>query len=76
METSRTAFDALPGDDSLPAAIRRLQVALQAELLRSGSQWEESLSVLQAMAAFRRPFPSAADALAWYRAQHGHRRQG
>lgn len=64
------AFAKLPGDDTLPAAVRSLQVPLQAELLRSGAQWEESLAILREMASHRRPFPSAADAVDWYRATY------
>jgi hypothetical protein len=61
------AFQRLPNDDSRPGALRALQVALQAELLRAGAQWEESLAILREMASHRRAFPSAAEALSWYR---------
>jgi len=70
MADGKTTFEALPGDDTLPRAVRELQVALQAELLRVGAQWEESLSILKEMASHRRPFPSAAEALAWYRSTY------
>ncbi len=62
-----TAFARLPGDDTLPRAVRELQVPLQAELLRAGATWEESLAILREMTTHRRAFPSAAEALAWYR---------
>lgn len=67
MADGKSAFQSLPGDDTLARAVRERQVPLQAELLRAGSQWEESLSILREMASHRRPFPSAAEALVWYR---------
>ncbi len=67
MADGKSAFERLPGDDTLPAAVRALQVPLQAELMEAGALWEESLSVLGEMVTHRRPFPSAADALTWYR---------
>ena len=67
MADGTSAFQQLPGDDTLPGAVRALQVPLQAELLRSGATWEESLSILREVVSHRRPFPSAADAVAWYR---------
>ena len=65
-----TAFERLPTDETRPAAIRAQQVALQAELLRTGAFWEESLAILREAASHRRPFASAADALAWYRSTY------
>lgn len=70
MADPKCAFERLPGDDTLAAAVRSLQIALQAELLRSGAQWEESLAILREMVSHRRPFPSAADAVDWYRATY------
>lgn len=70
MTTGRSRFEALPADESRAVALRANQVPLQAELLRAGAQWEESLSILREMATHRRPFPSAEDALAWYRSTY------
>ncbi|MDW7712296.1 MAG: hypothetical protein SCH98_17660 [Deferrisomatales bacterium] len=70
MADGATAFERLPADDTLPRAVREYQVPLQAELLRAGAQWEESLCVLREMANHRKSFPSAADALGWYRAPY------
>jgi len=67
MADTKSAFESVPGDDTLPLAVRARQVPLQAELLRAGAQWEESLSILREMTHHRRPFPDAAAALAWYR---------
>ncbi|GAB4246228.1 hypothetical protein [Deferrisoma sp.] len=67
MATENTAFAQLPADDTLPRAVRERWVPLQAELLRAGAFWEESLAILREMVSHRRPFPSAAEALAWYR---------
>ncbi len=67
MGTADTAFARLPGDDTLARAVRALQVPLQAELLRAGAFWEESLAILREMVSHRRPFPSASEALTWYR---------
>ena len=49
MENTKSAFEKLPGDDTLAVAVRDLQVALQAELLRAGALWEESLSILRTL---------------------------
>lgn len=68
MQTS--AFERLPNDESRPGSVRRLQVALQAELLRAGAQWEESLAILREAASHRRALRSAAEALSWYRAPY------
>lgn len=65
-----TAFERLPNDETRPAAIRALQVALQAELLRAGALWDESLAILREAATHRRPFPGAAAAIAWYRSAY------
>jgi hypothetical protein len=62
-----SAFERLPDDATRPAAVRSAQVLLQAELLRAGALWEESLAVLRELASHRRSFPSAAQALNWYR---------
>lgn len=70
MSEQKGAFERLSGDDTMPAAVRALQVALQAELLRAGALWEESLSILREMVSHRKPFRSAADALAWYRSAY------
>lgn len=70
MAGGTSAFEKLPSDDTLARLVREQQVPLQAELLRAGAQWEESLSLLQEMVSHRRPFPSAADALAWYRSPY------
>lgn len=70
MAEEKSAFERLPGDDSLASAARALQVPLQAELMRAGANWEESLSIPREMVSHRRLFPSAADALAWYRAEY------
>jgi hypothetical protein len=67
MPGQTSAFERLPSDDTLARWVRAQQVALQAELLRAGAQWEESLSLLREMVSHRRPFSSAAEALAWYR---------
>lgn len=67
MAGQTNAFEKLPSDDTLAHWVRAQQVALQAELLRAGAQWEESLSLLREMVSHRRPFPSATEALAWYR---------
>jgi hypothetical protein len=67
MAGGKSAFEKLPGDDTLARAVRDYQVPLQAELLRAGAQWEESLSLLCEMVSHGKPFPSAGDALAWYR---------
>ena len=67
MSATTNPFAALAGDDTLAATVRALQVPLQSELLRVGAQWEESLAILREMVSHRRPFASAADALAWYR---------
>ncbi len=67
MSATKNPFAALTGDETLAAAVRTLQVPLQSELLRAGAQWEESLAILREMVSHRRPFPSATDALAWYR---------
>ncbi|MHB8766126.1 MAG: hypothetical protein ACYDA8_17555 [Deferrisomatales bacterium] len=67
MATSDDPFGRLPGDDSLAAVLRARQVPLQAELLRAGAQWEESLGLLRELSQHRRTFPSASEALAWYR---------
>ncbi|WP_025321658.1 hypothetical protein [Deferrisoma camini] len=67
MAQETTAFARLPGDDTLPQRVRQMWVALQAELLRAGAYWEESLAILREMVSHRRAFPSAAEALAWYR---------
>lgn len=65
-----TAFERLPNDESRPATVRALQVALQAELLRAGALWEESLSILREAASHRRSYASAAEAVAWYRSTY------
>lgn len=70
MSDAKNPFEKLPGDDTLPAAVRALQVPLQAELMKAGALWEESLAILGEMTTHRRPFPSAADALNWYRAPY------
>ena len=70
MSPTNNPFAALAGDDTLAATVRALQVPLQSELLRVGAQWEESLAILREMVSHRRPFPCAADALAWYRAPY------
>jgi hypothetical protein len=70
MENAKSAFEKLPGDDTLAVAVRDRQVALQAELLRAGALWEESLSILREMVSHNHPFPSANDAVAWYRAPY------
>ena len=70
MADGKSAFERLPGDDTLAAAVRSLQVPLQAELLRSGALWEESLSILREMVSHRRPFPSAGEAVDWYRSSY------
>ena len=62
-----SAFERLTNDESRPDAVRRLQVALQAELLRAGAQWEESLAILRETASHRNPLRSAAEAVSWYR---------
>ncbi|GAB4266214.1 MAG: hypothetical protein Kow0092_18980 [Deferrisomatales bacterium] len=67
---AQATFEKLPGDHSLAETIRVLRVPLQAELLRAGATWEESLAVLREMVSHSRAFPSAADALAWYRAPY------
>lgn len=67
MAGQTSAFERLPSDDTLARCVRAHQVALQAELLRAGAQWEESLSLLREMVSHSRPFASAAEALAWYR---------
>ena len=67
MASEKNAFQSLPGDDTLPSAVRSLQVPLQAELLRAGAQWEESLAILREMVSHRRALPSAEEALSWYR---------
>lgn len=67
MSVTPSPFAVLKADDTLAAAVRALQVALQAELLRAGAQWEESLAILREMVSHRRPFVSAAEALSWYR---------
>jgi hypothetical protein len=67
---TKNSFMSLPSDDTLGASVRALQVPLQSELLRAGAQWEESLAILREMVAHRRPFPSAAKALAWYRSPY------
>jgi hypothetical protein len=70
MTGHKSVFENLPSDDTLSRTVRSLQVALQAELLRAGAQWEESLSILREIVSHRRPFPSAADALTWYRSSY------
>ena len=70
MADPKSAFGSLSSDDTLGASVRALQVPLQAELLRAGAQWEESLAILREMVTHRRPFPSAAEALAWYRSPY------
>jgi hypothetical protein len=70
MLNQKSAFEKLPGDDTLAKAVRALQVPLQAELLRAGALWEESLAILREMVSHTRPFPSAADAVAWYRSPY------
>ncbi|MBI5014855.1 MAG: hypothetical protein HZB55_05110 [Deltaproteobacteria bacterium] len=67
MVPTASLFGALPNDETRPMVIRTLRVALQAELLRAGSLWEESLAVLREAASHRRHLPSAKAALAWYR---------
>ncbi|MBI5444960.1 MAG: hypothetical protein HY900_27590 [Deltaproteobacteria bacterium] len=67
MAEGGSAFERIPDDVTRPAAVRSAQVLLQAELLRAGAQWEESLAVLRELASHRRSFPSAAQALIWYR---------
>lgn len=70
MASNLTAFSRLPADDTRPTAIRFLQVALQAELLRTGALWEETFAILREAAAHRRPLRSAEEALNWYRATY------
>jgi hypothetical protein len=70
MADGKSAFARIPGDDTMARVVRAHQVPLQAELLRAGAQWEESLSVLQEMVNHRRPFPDAPAALAWYRSPY------
>ena len=70
MATHSNAFEKLPSDESRAAAVRTLQVPLQAELLRAGALWEESLSILREIVSHKRRFSSAADAVAWYRATY------
>ena len=70
MADPKSAFGSLSSDDTLGASVRALQVPLQAELLRAGAQWEESLAILREMVTHRRPFPSAAVALEWYRSPY------
>ena len=67
---STSAFERLPTDESRPAAVRKLQVALQAELLRAGAQWEESLAILREASSHRSALRSAAEAVSWYRAPY------
>jgi hypothetical protein len=67
MADNGSAFKTIPDDVTRPAAVRSKQVLLQAELLRAGAQWEESLAFLRELASHRRSFASAAEALAWYR---------
>lgn len=67
MASESTAFSQLPADDTRALAVRPLQVALQAELLRAGALWEESLAILREAASHGRPLGTAAEALAWYR---------
>ncbi len=70
MADHKSAFESLSADDTLGSSVRALQVALQAELLRAGAQWEESLAILREVVSHRHLFPSGADALAWYRAAY------
>lgn len=63
----QSAFSRLKADESVAKTVRDLQVALQAELLRAGSYWEESLCVLREIANHGKTFPGATDALSWYR---------
>ena len=67
MAVETTAFSRLPTDDTRPAAVRPMQVALQAELLRAGALWEESLAILREAATHGRLLRTAEEALAWYR---------
>ena len=67
MGSQTTAFERITAEKPLAAAVQARWVPLQAELLRAGAYWEESLAVLREMVAHERTFPSAADALAWYR---------
>ncbi len=67
MGSGSTAFDQITADRSLAEAVQARWVPLQAELLRAGAYWEESLSVLREMVSHGRTFPSAREALDWYR---------
>lgn len=70
MTDGKSSFERLPGDDTLASSVRQLQVPLQAELLRAGAQWEETLAILREMVSHRRAFPSATDAISWYRSTY------
>lgn len=67
MADAKSAFDQIPSDEMMARAVRAQQVPLQAELLRAGAQWEESLSIMREMVNHRHPFPDASAALEWYR---------
>ncbi len=67
MGEGKCAFERVPGDEMMARVVRAQQVPLQAELLRAGALWEESLSILREMVNHRRPFPDATAALEWYR---------
>lgn len=66
-----SAFEKLAsGNHEGVRGIRGLQVGLQAELLRGGAYWEESLAVLREMTSHGKSFRDGAEALSWYRSTY------
>ncbi len=70
MTEVKSAFEKISGDETLASSVRQLRIPLQAELLRAGAEWEESLAILKEMINHRRLFGSAGQALAWYRSPY------
>ena len=66
----KNPFEMIPHADTRADAIRALQVRLQAELLRAGAQWDESLAILRELITHRSPVSSGPAALTWYRSTY------